>query len=405
MPLARLPIRAHYDAEVGLCRRDGGPSAFVICKLTFTIAAGGLEVASPEPLRADPRDSELAPRLQPGTEFWPFKPATDVVVQGSAFAPRGRPTDSMEASVSVGGRCKRVRVFGDRAVRWRGDGSLTIDAPEPFGEMPLVYQRAYGGLDWRVPAKAETAADAIRLDSDHPGLYPRNPFGRGYLVAPGEVPNMLMPNLEDPDDLLTADRLVVGDPKLWYRQPLPWCFDWSHPGTFPRCVFFGPRVDAWFPAPSDEDLPEVKRGLLPSGFRSRMANRPLLSGPEPSFFLEASFGMTFTRIEGAPVVIRGMCPDRPEIVFTIPAQGPAITLAVERTTETPRPRLHSVICRPAEGKVCLVYAADMVLPRIFIPGIHKHIPVSATILGDKPIEYEAPPTWHEQLPAPPAAQP
>ena len=37
-----------------------------------------------------------------------------------------------------------------------------------------------------------------------------------------------MPNLEDPDDLLT-ERLLTGDPQLWYRQPLLACCDWLHP--------------------------------------------------------------------------------------------------------------------------------------------------------------------------------
>jgi hypothetical protein len=39
----------------------------------------------------------------------------------------------------------------------------------------------------------------------------------------------------------------------------------------------------------------------------------------------------------------------------------------------------------------------MKLPRRFIPGIHKKIPIALSVDGDEPIRYVTPPTIHDQL--------
>ena len=55
--------------------------------------------------------------------------------------PNGQPTTQTDVTVSIAERRKTVRVFGDRV--WRG-GSPT--APAAFQSMPLVWERAFGGL-------------------------------------------------------------------------------------------------------------------------------------------------------------------------------------------------------------------------------------------------------------------
>lgn len=135
-------------------------------------------------------------------------------------------------------------------------------------------------------------------DCDHPGLYPRNPVGKGYMVLPGPIEDLELPNLEDPHDLLTPERLVTGRPENWYRQPLPWCFEWSVGSMFPRSRFLG--GEPWFPPPDGPELPEVARGFCPPGLRGLTEDGPEMLG----YLQEASLGMTFRRpLAGQPVRI------------------------------------------------------------------------------------------------------
>jgi hypothetical protein len=80
----------------------------------------------------------------------------------------------MAVSVTVGQQEKRVMVFGRRYAEWGSDGSIRFTQPEPFEQMPLLYQNAYGGFDGRVPvpeamrATYETMARVGQV-YDHPG--------------------------------------------------------------------------------------------------------------------------------------------------------------------------------------------------------------------------------------------
>ena len=63
------------------------------------------------------------------------------------------------------------------------------------------------------------------------------------------------------------------------------------------------------------------------------------------------------------------------------------------------PRLHHVVCEPGSLQVRCTYAVDRPLPRRFIPGIHKHIPIAAQVDDGDWIAYEAPPTVLDALKA------
>lgn len=393
MSSERTPAARGYDAVVDLGQtREEGVFVYGLAKFTYALRGDRLERVEAEPLLHDLRDPDLDPRLPADTDFWAVKEASDVVVEGAAFAPGGRPISRMRVSVRVGDREKHVEVFGDRTVEWTGDGRLRFGAPVPFDEMPLSLERAYGGLDWRVPVPdADDPGVAASLLTDHPGMYPRNPFGRGYLVEPDPVDDLLLPNLEDPRDLLAPGRLIVGDPRDWWQQPLPWSLGWTHPATFPRYCWMGHEVDAWFPGPQDERLPEVRLGLLPHRYRDLLARRPLSAGPHPRFKQGGSAGLVVGALKGGePVVLEGMHPDRPRLAFRVPERRPLLALAIEGEVHTPPPVLHHVVCRPGEERVTLVYRVSTPAPRVWLPGIHKYIPIAISVDGDDWIEYAAP---------------
>jgi hypothetical protein len=398
--MTRIPARPQYDAVVGLDPRPGlEPAfAFALVKLTYEIKGAAAVLSQPEPLLFDFwSDETLEPRLPPGSDYWLDKQYSDVVIRGSAFAPAGRPTPSMFVSAQIGRMAKRIAVFGKRLVEW-SQGSPRPSRPEPFTEMPLLYQNAYGGLDNRVPIPAEPEQDYMRsvalgMQFDHPGLYPRNPVGKGYLVLPDTIDGIELPNLEDPADMLTAERLITRKPDLWYRQPLPWCFEWTVGLTFPRYLIMG--VNAWFPPPEDSTLPEVKRGFIPAHLRGRLEkDHDLAAG----YLQGASLGMVVgTPLPGQPVILTGMHPEEPTITFTVPS-APSIEIEVEGERAGSPPLLTNLVIFPAEKKLTAVYCAKTKgLRRVFIPGIHKNIPIAARINRDTPIRYESPPTIHDRL--------
>lgn len=396
----RKPVRDAYDAIVDLWPLPTPTHAYALLKLTFAIENGKCRLDAAEPLKHDIRDPAVTPPIPVGTDFWRNKDATDVIIHGSAFPKGGKPAARRTVLAQVGPAIKRVQVIGPRQLEWRS-GKPKIGAPEPFSEVSLTYDNAYGGVDPRVPVpNADSFEMQMLLQVDHPGLYPRNPFGKGYLVIPEPLDGFDLPNLEDPDDLLTDERLVVGDPKRWYEQPLPWCLHWMHLMMFPRYLFSGLGVDAWFPAPEDERLPEVRRGYLIEGCRTALARRENPSTPHSRFYQEGSYGFVFERLDReAPVVLEGMHPEQDILRFRLPGMQPVIEFDIEGRKEQPEPKLHHVVIRPGDQRLTMVYGASVELPRTFIPGVHKYIPISISVNRDQPIAYEAPTPVLERLQA------
>ena len=71
------------------------------------------------------------------------KPLVDIVVLGTAIAPVGKPVRQLEVGLEVGDIRKRLRVSGDRRRLMGG----IYGRPRPFARMPIVYERAFGGMD------------------------------------------------------------------------------------------------------------------------------------------------------------------------------------------------------------------------------------------------------------------
>ncbi len=106
------------------------------------------------------------------------KPRVDVLVDGQAWAPNGRPSTALTVGLRVGPLSKTLEVSGDR--HWRGP---IASAPGPFWTMPLIWERAYGGGDEL-----------------------RNLVGVGHQGARSSDPEVLtqLPNFEYPHDRMTG---------------------------------------------------------------------------------------------------------------------------------------------------------------------------------------------------------
>lgn len=363
-----------------------------ILKQTYEARDGGLRPTEPAPLVHDILSGNDEGRWPPGSDFAFFKQASDVVVRGSAFARQGKPVSAMRVHVRVGKALKRLQVFGDRLLEWTDGGLPRIGAPEAFTSVELTRANAYGGVDPRFPLPAELSPrQLLQLLSSYPGAYPRNIEGKGYVAIDSPTPAVALPNVEDPEELLTADT-VVAAPERWYRQPMPWFLEWQLPSMFPRSYFAGARP-RW--VPSGNEIAEVRRGYLSERWRDLAANagRPI----PPAFYQEASLGMTFSDLrEGTPFELVGMHPEHERLTFALP-RFPLMEIEVEGDRQPVEAKLLHVVITPHEEKVEITWAGIREeLPRAFFPGIHGEIPITLHADGET-FPFEAPEPIYEKI--------
>jgi hypothetical protein len=79
-------------------------------------------------------------------DFARYKPRCDVLLNGSAYAPDGRPVERVTVSLRVGPLNKSFDVVGDRT--WQaGPFYMGVSKAKPFTRMPISYDKAFGGVD------------------------------------------------------------------------------------------------------------------------------------------------------------------------------------------------------------------------------------------------------------------
>jgi hypothetical protein len=166
------------------------------------------------------------------------KPLTDVVVVGKAVSPSGQRVPRLSVCLEVQGRKKSLQVVGER--RWlRSLGSMLPCDPVPFVEMPLTFERAFGGQDEsRGPGRAS--------------VEPRNLVGVGFHPHrdAAQIEGTPLPNLERPGQTISSPR----------DQPEPIGLGYVGRAWAPRIAYAGTYDTRW----RDERAP-----FLPADFDSR----------------------------------------------------------------------------------------------------------------------------------------
>lgn len=187
----QLDNRTPFAAERGWVRdRDGAEVWLVAVKATFDVGADGrIAVAQEQPPVLHLPEHHGEPghsSVKYEADLVLTKKTTDIVVVGHAHAPAGTAVEHIDAGFRVGPVQKIVRVFGDR--RW---GLFGPGPAEPFQRMPIVYERAYGGVD--------AASRTPERDWDW-----RNPVGVGHSVSWGQAQGTPLPNIEHPAQLVKS---------------------------------------------------------------------------------------------------------------------------------------------------------------------------------------------------------
>lgn len=200
------PFPAHLFRGVVEDRRMFGS---VAVRVTYDIVGDRLRLAAdqPWPVCPGPWDSEYGPMAS--DELF-YRGGVDVFVFGSARAPAGRPAPRVDVEVRVGPTFRRkLVVFGDRVWK-RRLGGLVPGEPAPFRALPLTLAHAYGGKG--------------RWDGlDVP--FSDNPDGRGFYLDEDSAEGGLLPNIEDPANLV----------RRWDDRPEP-------VGVGALTMGFGPRL-------------------------------------------------------------------------------------------------------------------------------------------------------------------
>jgi hypothetical protein len=209
---------------------DGSDLLLVVVSGRFGLPPAGRVASAPPKPSEDQKSVRLvdeyhgepdASSLRHEGQSAPYRYATDVLLLGQAWAPRGVPAKRVDVGLAVSpGFVKTIAVFGER-VYTQGVGVVVPGAPRPFVSMPLVYERAFGGAEPGdgTPRKFE----------------PRNPVGRGFFPASSDALYQPVPNLEDPHDLLRS----AG------HRPTPMAFGPIARSWQPRVRFAGTYDKRW----------------------------------------------------------------------------------------------------------------------------------------------------------------
>lgn len=358
----RLEHITGMEAGYTMGMQPDGRELLVVCvKGTFTIPIDGEKVQLAEeqvPLvEADTFTGEpgySSPVYE--SDYPPHKLYCDVLLNGSAYAPKGRPTTKVRVFLQVGGFSKTFQVVGNRV--WeKGLFSYKPSQPQPFTAMPLSYDRAFGGVD------------ANHRDTQKLKAFLANPVGRGMHVH--------------------LDRKFVEG------QPLPNTEELNKPVTRPDGDYtpmsFGPIGRAWqprvpFAGTYDQNWLDNIFPFLPPDFDDRYYQATPLEQQIP-----------YPR-GGEPVVLVNLTPEG-RTTFQLPEKNMLVWFLLQNGEEKGLPAvMDTIILEPDARRFMLVWRAAMPLKR-------NMFEVEMVVVGHEPEDrYKDGPASEVEFPLMPEAE-
>ena len=289
-----------------------------ILKGTFDLVPGGI-CAPAEKQRKVVNDKihmdDLGRSLAWAGDLAPYKPHTDFLIHGSWYAPGGVATTGGRAGFVFGPLRKELLISGPRvARRTKGNGGWFVGPTQPVTTVPLRWELSYGGLSDR-----------------------RNPMGRGQdaVTLPDGTQEMLLPQIEDPDQPLTD---LEQRPTPANFAPVPRSFAFRHKKL-------GTRDRRWatFRAP-----------LPPLDY-------------DPSFHNAAPEGQQAANspVGNEELTLINLHPKHPRLTTRLPglrAQAAVLRKRGEEVTAEAVPmRLDTVVALPDEEQLVLVWRGNVPL--------------------------------------------
>lgn len=302
--------------------KDGRDHCVVVVKGTFAIGAEGeprlAEEQAPLVYTDEHWGDPATTSIRYECDFAPSKPRTDILVNGMAFAPRGKPVERITVAIELAGGRKELLVIGDR--HWfMGAAGMGISQPAPFVTMPITFDRAFGGIDDSRPE--QTAAEL------------RNLVGRGFWkhAERRRIEGTPLPNVEDPHHPLRS----LGE------TPPPAGFGVVGRGWRPRIGFAGTYDQRWI----DEKFP-----FLPDDF-------------DPRYFQSAPADQQVSGLRGGESIrCTNMTPDG-VLETRVPQENVPVEFVFRDRKERAEGRLDTVLLEPHERRMMVTWRASVPLGR------------------------------------------
>lgn len=258
-------------------------------------------------------------------DFAPRKPRCDILLTGSAYAPSGHAVTRQRVCLRVGAMEKSFDVVGSRV--WKaGPAGIARSPPQPFTQMPISYDLAFGGVD-------RNSDDA----SEH-GAYLPNPAGRGWhkQLRNAWVDGKPLPNTEE------VGREVM-HPGGSYA---PMAFGPVGRGWLARARFAGTYDERWLA----DVFPFLPRDFDERYYQAAPADQQL---PLPTAPM--------------PVMLAGMTPDGVR-AFTLPHfEAPVQVWTKRGERDDCNARLDTILFEPDHGRLCLTWRMSRALKQ----GMHE----------------------------------
>lgn len=367
------------------------PALACFVRRTYAIESGRLALADvQEPLTEHPvaivDDESGSSWLDDDGDLVATKPATDVVLRGAAVS--RRPTRELIIAIAVGASVRRLRVIGPRTAEIGSGNKLRFSDPAPFERCELTPTLAYGGQDLHAQNQLERAADGRALGELPEDLrptraawlyqYPRNPVGRGFFIDTERerADGTQLPQIEDPADVLTPERLFLKSPLAWLGAPLPGMVSWMEHSWYPRCA----RLMGI--APDHEELPAnaIERDVsFSDGGDLAEIRRSKKLRFHPRALQGAAPGLAAERLRGDEMILlENVHPKHESLKLALPGEQPRMRLSLPALkTYEPAVSLQTVRIDTERDRVSLTWSGSIRLmhhaPADFVRGCNLDV--------------------------------
>ncbi len=318
-----LENKTPFAAERAWVRDRNGAEVWLIAiRATFDLSLKGLITLAKEqkPVVLAPQyEDDNSTELKYESDFMPVKRATDVVLRGTAYAPKGQVHKQWSVNLKIGSIDKSLLISGDRY--WQsGLLGLKISDPKPIAELPLRYHYAFGGQDPLSPPES--------LD-----YYVYNPIGRGYANSKATLVEQPLPNIETPSDPI----------QQWKQHPLPAGFE-VIPGHWQTRLKYAGTYDAHWES--------HRQPLLPEDFDERFYQCVPEDQQVPGF------------LKGGEAVQLTHLTPKEQVYFHLPkASFHLSTQFSDGYKATHRTQLHTVIIEPDQQRLTMVWQSHLACHR------------------------------------------
>ncbi|MBK8253265.1 MAG: DUF2169 domain-containing protein [Polyangiaceae bacterium] len=344
-----------------MVRPDGLPILAMVTKrvyqrlgTSFKPSTNGSLVEEPD-YQPSSNGNELEYLVADSDFFAPLKASTDVIVRGNAYSRQG--ARYVDTSVEIGPYRKAIRAWGRRRVEVDHLGRPCFSAPETFNSVPITWDNAFGGRDRfaerGLPSKRWGARDEA---IERVVAYPRNPYGKGFLVGPdsARISGTEGPAVEDPYDPVTAANMVARSMDDWTGRPAA--------ATYEVCDWFQfPRVGFWLGIDIGRDSRALGEATARNLTTEQLSRRKVGAPIDIRAYNCASPGLFGVRLSGGEAVrLINLHPREGRIECSLPAERPTFVLQPPGCPIYELPALlATVLLEPDHDRLTMTWAGSL----------------------------------------------